>query len=106
MQLYEECRTSEEHQPPLGQFHELIFCEHCGGRFNISQRGEIYKSLTPEENEKVWEARRRPVQRTITATTSGQQTPTLTCTVGNLDDLETIDLSDLMRFDETPATLL
>ena len=66
------------------------------GDASISRRGEVYKSLTP---------RRRSAQRTGTATTSGQQTPT-TCTVGNLDDLETIDLSDLMRFDETPATLL
>ena len=88
-----------------GSFSKESFVNIGGTRQSISKRESIM-SLTPEESEKVWEARRWPVQRTVTATTSGQQTPTLTCTVGNLDDLETIDFSDLMRLDETPATLL
>ena len=90
-----------------GSFSKESFVNIAGDASIYLQEGKHYKSLTPEESEKVWETRRRPVQRTVTASTSGQQTPpTLTCTVGNLDDLETIDFSDLMRFDETPATLL
>ena len=89
-----------------GSFSKESFVNIAGDASIYLQEGKHYKSLTPEESEKVWETRRRPVQRTVTASTSDQQTPTLTCTVGNLDDLETIDFSDLMRFDETPATLL
>ena len=89
-----------------GNFSKESFVNIAGDASIYLQEGKHYKSLTPEESEKVWETRRRPVQRTVTASTSGQQTPTLTCTVGNLDDLETIDFSYLMRFDETPATLL
>ena len=68
--------------------------------------GRHYKALSSAESDKVWEARKRTPQRTVTASVCKEgATPSLQCTVAkdveeNGDEFATIDFSDLIRIDE------
>ena len=59
-------------------------------------------TLSAEDSEKIWDNRKRPAQRTVTATmTSHEKTPTLACTVETGTEIRGAgDFGDLLKIDD------